>query len=390
MMDRKDFIEAIGAPDASFNMAMDRALLRISREERSHPVKRKLTLSLAAAILVLLMLAGAALAVGMNLFEHFGKEEERLSAIAPQTELENISSVSVSSDVLGETRTVLNNAYYDGKNLIVAFTQENSECYAPFEPTQAQLAQMEKVDEDISVANYDERMPGAEAGENFMIAMEAGTPCGFVQYSVYPSDHITVDDGVDLPPWYERSEVQADGSILYLREFERPLPEAAQDRDSLQLHIQLNRMVACYYFDGQDLYARYEHTRAIGEVSAVVKRTDAVVRSFTGTAICTGVPISVELDVSAVQATANISAEGNAFSVLEEDRWYDTILMDENGRQLRTEETCFRDDSACINYQGTGELPESLTLYIGTCGIGELYTETFLSSAVQIQLNPAA
>ena len=114
MIRRKDFMESIGTPDEGFNAAMDRALLQISREERRPLVKRKMRLSLVAAIIAAIALSGVALAIGINLFEYFGKQDERLAQLAPQTDLEMVKPESVESDALGITRAAFNSAYYDG------------------------------------------------------------------------------------------------------------------------------------------------------------------------------------------------------------------------------------------------------------------------------------
>ena len=71
MIRRKDFMESIGTPDEGFNAAMDRALLQISREERRPLVKRKMRLSLVAAIIVAIALSGVALAIGICLSNRY-------------------------------------------------------------------------------------------------------------------------------------------------------------------------------------------------------------------------------------------------------------------------------------------------------------------------------
>lgn len=386
MIDRKDFIASIGAPDDGFNAAMDQALLRI-HEERSDIMKRKMSFTLVAAIIALLAVAGAALAMGANLFEFFGRDDTRLSALAPQSELETSIPGTVESDVLGQTRATLNNGYYDGESLIIAFTLENSECYAPFTPDADQLAQMDKADGEASYVDFNENMPGAEAVEAFRRAVEDGTPCGYAKYCVYPSDHCSVGDGIDLPPWYERSEVQEDHSILYLREFERPLPKAAQQQESLDVSIHLKQMSVYYYFDGRDIYLLYQHGSDVTDVTASIPRTDAISRRFSAASSYNEIPIEISMDVSAVQATMNISSAQCAFPDLEAHQWYDAVLLDESGHQLRTLETSFRGDTASINFQGTGALPESLTLYIGNWHEGKWDKEDFIADAIEIPLS---
>lgn len=390
MIDRRDWIAAFGEIDEGFDAAIERALLRIDSEERSKPVKRKMTLALAAAIIALLALAGAALAMHMNLFEFFGRKDERLSAIAPQAELQATASETLISDGLGETHVQFSNGYYDGESLIIAFTLQNSIRYASFEPTAELLARMETVDRDQFSISYDESLTGTAAGDAFIAALDRGTPCGLVKYSIYPSDHCTIGNGVDLPPWYECSDVQADGSILYLREFESPLPEEAQQQDRLEVHLRLIRMTAYFYFDGESCYQLYEHDPDINEVTAIIPRSEATARSFSGEASCNGASIEARAAVSAVQAVVDIQADQEAFPAAGDHQWYDAELLDEAGRQLRPTEIDFQGDAAHIRFRGVGSLPESLTLYIGLSREGEWMRDDFIANATEIRLFPAA
>ena len=389
MIRRKDFMDSIGTPDEGFNAAMDRALLQIAREERRSPVKRKMKLSLVAAIIAIAALSGVALAVGINLFEYFGKHDARLAQLAPQSGLETTKPESVESEALGTTKAAFNSAYYDGQSLIAAFTLENAQRFEAFEPTDEMLARMEKVDPDYFALPFDEKTPGAEACEVYMMAVEQGKPAGVAHYSVYPSDHCTTGDGVDLPPWTEQTDTLPDGSTLFLREFESPLPEEAQNRDSLELRIKLWQMPSYYYFDGTNHYNLHETPENAGEITTVVKRTDAVKRIFTGSGEYTGIPFTAELQVSAVQAALKLSADEAVFSDPGEDSWYDALLIDENGTILRTEEVSFSADKAAVTFRGSGSLPEQPVLYIGVDQEGEWSMEDFIANAVKIDLIPA-
>ena len=389
MIRRKDFMDAIGAPDAGFNAAMDRALLRISREERRPQVKRRMKLSLAAALIAIIALGGVALAVGINLFEYFGKNDERLAQLAPQAVLETVKPESVESEALGITSAAFNSAYYDGESLIAAFTLENSERYEAFEPTPEMLDKMEKVDPNYFTVPYEENMPGIEAYYAYMKAVEEGEPAGIACYSVYPSDHCTTGDGVDLPPRTGQMETLPDGSTLFLREFESPLPEEARNRDNLELHIKLWQRPSYYYFDGANHYELYETQQSAGEITATVQRREAVTKTFTGSGEYGGSAVAAELQVSAVRAALNITANEAVFDDPGDDRWYDALLVDENGGVLRTEEVSFSGDHAAVSFQGSGKLPEQLTLYIGIDQEGEWSREDFIASAARISLTAA-
>lgn len=390
MIQRKDFIDSIGMPDKGFNAAMDRALLQISREERRPLVKRKMRISLVAAIIAAIALSGAALAIGINLFEYFGKHDERLAQLAPQSELENVRQEIVESEVLGTTKAAFNNAYYDGENLIAAFTLENSKRYESFEPTEEMLTRMEKVNPDYFAIPYEENTPGIEALYSYQMSIQEGKPAGIAYYSVYPSDHCTTSDGIDLPSSTWQDDALPSGSIMYLREFENPLPEDARNEERLELHIRLWQKPSYFYFDGMTHYELYGVQEGAGEITTVVKRTDAVFKAFAGVGEYNGVSLNAELQISAVRATLDISAVDTVFDKPGDHCWYDALLITENGEALRTEKGTFDDKRATVSFKGIGTLPEQLTLYIGVDEEGGWNQEDFINNATKIELTQVA
>ena len=390
MIQRKDFIDSIGMPDKGFNAAMDRALLQISREERRPLVKRKMRISLVAAIIAAIALSGAALAIGINLFEYFGKHDERLAQLAPQSELETAKPENVNSEALGTTKAAFNSAYYDGENLIAAFTIENSKRYESFEPTAELLARMEKVNPDYFAIPYEENTPGIEALYAYQMAIQEGKPAGIAYYTIYPSDHCTTSSGIDLPPFTGQDDALPDGSMMYLREFENPLPEDAQNQESLELHIKLWQNASYFYFDGMSHYELYGTQQSAGEITTVVKRRDAIFKSFIGTGEYNGVSFTAELQISAVRATLEISAVDAVFKEPGDHCWYDALLITENGAALRTEKGTFADKGATVSFKGSGTLPEQLTLYIGVDEEGEWNQDDFIKDATKIELTQVA
>ena len=87
MIRREDFIDALGMPDEGFTNAVDAALRQVKEREARPVMKRKMTLTALAAVLVVIALTGAALAVGLNLFDHFGRNDRRLQVVAPEAAL---------------------------------------------------------------------------------------------------------------------------------------------------------------------------------------------------------------------------------------------------------------------------------------------------------------
>ena len=390
MIQRKDFIDSIGMPDKGFDTAMNSALLQISREERRHFVKRKMRISLVAAIIAAIAMSGVALAIGINLFEYFGKYDERLAQLAPQSKLENVRTKVVESEVLGTTKAAFNSAYYDGENLIAAFTLENSKRYESFEPTEEMLTRMEKVNPHYFAIPYEENTPGIDALYAYQMAVQEGKPAGLAYYSVYPSDHCTTSDGIDLPSSTWQDDALPNGSIMYLREFENPLPEDARNEERLELHIRLWQKPSYFYFDGMSHYELYGVQEGAGEITTVVKRTDAVFKAFAGAGEYNGVSLNAELQVSAVRATLDISAFDTVFDKPGDHCWYDALLITENGEALRTEKGTFDDKRATVSFKGIGTLPEQLTLYIGVDEEGGWNQEDFINNATKIELTQVA
>lgn len=388
MIRRKDFMDSIGVPDEGFNAAMDRALLQIASEERRTPVKRKMRLSLIAAIAAVIALSSVALAVGINLFDHFGKHDARLAQLAAQAELVTSKPESIETEALGTTKAAFNSAYYDGENLIAAYTLENAKRYEAFEPTADMLERMEKVDPLYFTVPYEENAPGIEAYSAYQLAVNEGKAAGLACYSVYPSDHCTTGDGIDLPVSTGQDDTLPDGSSIMLLEFENPLPIEAQNQESLDLHVRLWQMTSYYYFDGKDHYELYETAQSAGEMTTDVKRTDAVFKEFTGNGEYGGAEINAELRISAVRATLNLSANASVFADPGDHCWYDALLVDENGEILRTEDVDFSETGAAISFRGSGTLPEQLTLYIGIDREGEWSREDFIANAAKIDLIP--
>lgn len=341
-------------------------------------MKRKLALTLIAALAAVLTLTGAALATGFfNLFDFFGSDDERLKRIAPDTAPVTAPPEEFETENIGATGASFNSAYYDGRSMIVAFTLENDTRFEAFEPDEAMLARMDKEDFNQTWPGFDEFDRDTALQEDFVRAIDGKRPYGFVRYTIYPSDHCVTGDGVDLPPWREQLGM-LDGSVCYMREFESPLPKAVWDRDSLDISIRMYEGAAYYWFDGTDLYTLYEQ-RPAGEITATVPRTDAVTRTFRGEGTVNGAAVRVEAQVSAVHATLTLECDGDILvdpetlwpDDVRDDVWYDFQLCDENGNALRMDSEALASGNIEVHYDGLGVLPDSLILSVRVEGEGD-------------------
>jgi len=403
MIGREDFLAALGEPDEGFNRALDAALRRISAEEARPVMKKKLSIGLLAAIIAILTLTGAALAVGLNLFGIFGRWDERIAELAPQAELETGTPGEVETEKTGKSSVEIVNAWYDGEYLIVAYTDDNARTFEPFTPTAEELARMEKAEGFFEGAEPYELGEMDPVEQAFVEAKRAGKPCGFVEYSVFASDHMYAgEDGeIELLPSVGIETKLEDGRKAYLMEFSDGLPEEARNRDELTLRLPILRHEYRCWFDGKDTYLlsgpldaemqTYEwidgqtHTcyasapEQIGEAVATVKRTPAETRTYAGEGTYNGVPVHVEATVTSVRATVEITAMGEAFpdpyAVYCEDGVrggeyirYDFRLEDEKGTVLQVREISMEGNGMALTCFGDGRLPERLRLTIGVEG----------------------
>ena len=291
---------------------------------------------------------------------------------------------AVESGELGTTVAAIRNAYYDGQSLLVAYSIENGTRTERFDPGEEQLSQMTKLDAPPFIVSQDGE--GQSILNEFNAAIKSGTTYGIVRYCVYPSDHTETDDGIDLPPTQEMQESAPEGGQYMLREYESPLPEGAQNRESLNIRIPLWQGVSWTYFDGKDCYVLSERQEA-GALTAMVPCTDAQTRRFAGEGTYNGVRVRVEADASAVHANVTATAEADVFTPLDEDSWYTLDVRDALGNVLRSSEFRAVDTrTIAADFEGTGILPDRLTVRILVESEGEWDEDTAFAAATPIVL----
>ena len=401
MIDRNAFKVAIGAPDEGFNRAVDAALREIKEREDRPVMKRKISVGLLVAIVAALALTGAALAVGLNLFELFGRNDARLVRIAEQAVPETGTPGEVETEKTGRSAVEIANAWYDGESLIVAYTQDEARTFEPFTPTPQELAKMEREEEGWQPYELGPLDPVQQA---FIEAVEAGTPYGYAEYFVFASDHMFAgrEGEIELIPSIGDEITLEEGRKAYCVEFETPLPEGTRNQDTLTLRLPILRHEYHVWFDGKDTYTlsgpldgearTYEwidgktHTsyasdpEQIGEAVATVKRSSSETRHFAGQGSLNGVPVQVEATVSAVRAEVRITFEGKVLADpcivhehpdggAEVELRYDFSLTDETGEELCWDgrwvgDDRLSEDAARLTFEGAARLPERLELRI--------------------------
>ena len=341
--------------------------------EAEEPVmRRKFTTSAVLAIVLAMLLVGTAFAVGINLFDYFGKNNDRFKEIAPQTELAHAGVAEIETEEVGLTRISFNSAYYDGQSLLIGYTIENSECTEAFVPTAEQLAKMEKREKDGEMYWRGFDGWGDWIPEGFEQAVAEGTPLGTVKYSIYAHDTFEAN-GVELSSSMGLEEDKLD-SQYRLVEFENPLPKVVQNLDSVEIRMGIAMSTVYTWFDGEELYQSWEQ-RELGELTTVANRADAQTKVYTGDGSYNGIPVHLRAEVSAVHATLTISAEGDAFPQFEDsDKWYDVCLVGDQGEWFRTRVVDNRTHALNVKHEGTGKLPAELSAYIVVCDESSAWT----------------
>ena len=378
MIRREDFIDALGMPDEGFTNAVDAALRQVKEREARPVMKRKMTLTVLAAVLAVIALTGAALAVGLNLFDHFGRNDRRLQAVAPDAALVVNDAVEVTTDALGVSRARIDSAYYDGQSLIVAYTLDNYQRYEPFEPTGAELAEMTE-NRDYLLEAFGTVEGDPDSTEALRDAIDRKQPYGTVEYTIAVGDRCSTAEGVALPIHTKAMEDGEEGLLYCIQEFETPLPEPARNRETLNLSLPVELCTSWYWFDGESCYEKHDR-QSLATLTAAVSRSEAETRSYKWEGEINGARVSVRAEASPVHIKLYIDAEAGAFpdpatlrpeAAKADDAWYSFILTDSRDMEYRFSGGIEGEGTLEAEYDGLGYLPDGLTLTVRLEGEGD-------------------
>lgn len=378
MIRREDFIDALGMPDEGFTNAVDAALRQVKEREARPVMKRKMTLTVLAAVLAVIALTGAALAVGLNLFDHFGRNDRRLQVVAPDAALFVNDAVEVTTDALGVSKARIDSAYYDGQSLIVAYTLDNYQRYEPFEPTGAELAEMTE-NRDYLLEAFGTVEGDPDSTEALRDAIDRKQPYGTVEYTIAVGDRCSTAEGVSLPIHTKAMEDGEEGLLYCIQEFETPLPEPARNRETLSLSLPVELCTSWYWFDGESCYEKHDR-QSLATLTAAVSRSEAETRGYKWEGEINGARVSVRAEASPVHIKLYIEAEAGAFpdpatirpgTAEAEDAWYSFVLTDSRNMEYRFSGGIEGQGTLEAEYDGLGYLPDGLTLTVRLEGEGD-------------------
>ena len=341
------------------------------KEKKPIPKRRSLVL----AVALLLALAGAALAVGTNLFARFAQNDRRYEGVLDQVTDVTEKPASVLDEKLGMVSARVDSAYYDGQTLTLTIAVENARRISEWTPTEEEKALL-KPEEGARPATPQTAMTEEEK----RIMADA-------------------QDGISLPP-YDGEDEEENGTLYEIREFS-PLPEDVSGRETLSVYAELGRSTEYYYFDGQKTYWRSEVQRdGVGRVTATVPKAEAEIILFTGEGTLNGAACTVTAQVSAIELRLTIDAETDAFPLttryLDGQTWQEQPWMaavyDETGTEYLPRESSSAESARRLEipFDGSGHIPERLRVYVYSCGVDEdMPDEEKIRSGSWVELTPS-
>lgn len=346
-------------------------ILRAANQERREatPVRSK-KLILVIAMIAAMLTSAIAVAETLNLFDFFGKEDARYAALAPKATLEITEPMLIEHPHLGNVEVKIDSAYFDGLGLSMAYQITNSLYAEEYTPTAEEIAQM-KLDESVILAIVGNE-PYVEVHEAYNEAVTNGTPYGYKQYTVRVHDHTYSDDGKDLGGGMGYEDYNG-ASLVGLLDFDAPLADELRSRDEITVVKGVYQHECTVWFDGKECYLSYA-MKDIGEIRATIPKAKDAVKNFSGSGNINGVACTFTAEVSPLAAMLTLETAlpmKEAFPINAPtgtdrfDQWREMGLVDDQGREYRAQwDMQFIDEHhASVTFEGTGELPESLTAY---------------------------
>lgn len=347
-----------------------RILRAANQTEREAKPMNSRKMIAAIALIAMLLTSAMAVAETLNLFDFFGKEDARYAALAPKATLEITEPMLVAHPHLGDVEVKIDSAYFDGLGLSMTYQIDNATYAEEYTPTAEEIAQM-KLDEPVILAIIGNE-PYLDVYEAHNEAVTNGTPFGYKQYTVRVHDHTYSDDGIDLGGGMGYEDYNG-ASLVGLLEFDAPLADELRSREEIVVVKGVYQHECTVWFDGKECYISYA-MKDIGEIRATIQKAKNAVQTYTGSGQIGGVECTFTAEVSPLAAVLTLETVlpiKEAFPINAPagtdrfDQWREMALTDQQGREYRAQWGMqFIDEyHASVTFEGTGELPESLTAY---------------------------
>ena len=229
-------------------------------------IRKKAVLALLAAA-ALLALAATAYALGA--FGSLFAEVPEILPVPDPARYEIAGALSDKEpkavpleDLPGHTFT-LTESYYDGQELLLAYSLDSMKypVLFGFGPGDDGFEELIPIGRWYIDSQWQEQVTPEEYRRMETLFRQEDS-VGFVIRSAYLGDHIRLSDGTDLGPMVQ---TEVDGNTIL--ECQNGLPEAARDREELELVITVREILNYYYKENETLY---QATRLLQETTAEI------------------------------------------------------------------------------------------------------------------------
>ncbi len=273
---------------------------------RAKKVKRKLTIALTAA-LVLLLAAGIAYATGVftSIFGgmkgmYANGNDEKYEAMDG---LSNAGSTSEALTVAPGVTLSVKQTYYDGEQLALGYAVEGVAAadmtFSPGHPEFEEFREAVMGGEGAAAVSFNELLSDEECALFEKKLNETGA-AGFICQSVYLGDGVSLADGTEMTSFINTA---VEGGTYI--EFETPLPDAARNKDSLSLALNVRSQKLYYYRDATGSYVMTGPVQT-QDVAVEVPRSTDRVNWYQGSYACETYSAAARLLVTPVNARATI------------------------------------------------------------------------------------
>ena len=281
-MPSQDAFRALYPPqDEGYMRAVRSTLASLESEREVKPkVKKKVSFAVVFAAALVLALACTAVAARIGVFGKIADQwaawggDAYMNALDEKSVAVGLTQTVPADGVCPEVTLTLAQSYYDGENLYISYEGTGfveATDYA-WRPTNEELARME-IDPELdgmalvpgttpavpAIMSPDMAQQQEDAQEAFVqrmlstAAREGGA--GAAIYDTYLSDGVYLSGTEEYLELSMSEDVASpDGAIIGMREFQKPLLEAARGQDALALDVKVYRNATYRYYDGEQWY----------------------------------------------------------------------------------------------------------------------------------------
>ncbi len=309
-------------------------------------MKKKMALGLVLAVVMALLMAGAAIAWGGNLFSVFSGNDASLQYVADHA-LTIEPKETLRIEDVEESPVTMDSAYFDGSSLYLSYRVTGGnpriEAYAP---TSAELQEMQLGNGIVALS---EESPVMTA---FLQNYQAGIAGGYFMRTIGRRDHITTTEGIDVLWVTDSFAARGEDQLCYIQ-FASPLPDALAKADTFTLQLRFSQIDLYVWFDGENLYSRSVLEKEYTVPVNIVRNNAGGQIYMTGQGSVLGVQVAVQATVSPVAITLTYPAmEGLEFSVIDPA----------TGEEARCEGVDPQADGTVVQtFSRLGSIPEKLT-----------------------------